>query len=291
VVNGSVVFALLSAAVAAAPPVRGRDRRLHTMFGSGEASASRPNRFTELLHGDLPRSVRWSIVVVVSIAIGCLTGPAAGTAAALVVAAAMSTLATGLERSRTRRTDDAALEAVGALSGELRAGLSPSVALRAAAAAVGEPTAALLREAASTVALGGDAASILAPETAGVGAGRPDDGGAVPGLRRIAAAWRVSVHSGASLGEVLDRVESDLRSDRAHLRRIDAELAGPRATAVLLAALPALGLGLGATMGAHPMRVLLHTVPGQLALVTGAGLDALGVWWTARIIGAAQAAG
>jgi tight adherence protein B len=282
--NGSVVLALLSAAVAVAPGVRGRDQRLQTMFGRGDASASRPDRLTELLHGELPPGARWSIVVGVSIAIGCLTGPAAGAAAALVAAAAISTLAGGIERSRARRADDAVLEAVGALSGELRAGLSPSVALRAAAAAVGEPTAALLREAASTVALGGDAASILAPETAGVGT-LSDGDGSVPGL------WRVSVHSGASLGEVLDRVESDLRSDQAHLRRIEAELAGPRATAALLAALPALGLGLGVTMGAHPMQVLLHTVPGQLALLVGAGLDALGVWWTARIIGAAQVAG
>jgi tight adherence protein B len=288
--NGSVVLALLSAAVAVAPGVRGRDQRLQTMFGRGDASASRPDRLTELLHGELPPGARWSIVVGVSIAIGCLTGPAAGAAAALVAAAAISTLAGGIERSRARRADDAVLEAVGALSGELRAGLSPSVALRAAAASVGEPTAALLREAASTVALGGDAASILAPETAGVGT-LSDGHGSVPGLRRLAAAWRVSVHSGASLGEVLDRVESDLRSDQAHLRRIEAELAGPRATAALLAALPALGLGLGVTMGAHPMQVLLHTVPGQLALLVGAGLDALGVWWTARIIGAAQVAG
>jgi tight adherence protein B len=104
----------------------------------------------------------------------------------------------------------------------------------------------------------------------------------------VAAAWRVSASSGASLSEVLDRVETDLRADIAHLRMVDAELAGPRATAMLLAALPVLGLGLGSTMGAHPVHVLLHTLPGQLAMVIGVGLDALGVWWTGRIIGSAQ---
>ena len=58
---------------------------------------------------------------------------------------------------------------------------------------------------------------------------------------------------------------------------------------MLLAGLPVLGIGLGAGMGADPLRVLIGTVPGQLALLTGVGLEALGVLWTSRVITKAQA--
>jgi tight adherence protein B len=40
-------------------------------------------------------------------------------------------------------------------------------------------------------------------------------------------------------------------------------------------------------MGARPLHVLLGTSRGQVALLVGAGLDALGLLWTARIVAAA----
>jgi tight adherence protein B len=55
----------------------------------------------------------------------------------------------------------------------------------------------------------------------------------------------------------------------------------------LLAVLPLLGIGLGAAMGARPLQVLLGTEKGQVAMLVGAGLDALGLLWTARIVKAA----
>ena len=79
-----------------------------------------------------------------------------------------------------------------------------------------------------------------------------------------------------------------MRCDAEHRGRFAAEvqarLAGPRATAVVLATLPLLGVGLGQAMGAAPLRVLCDTVVGHLLLVVGTALACAGVWWSARLI-------
>lgn len=110
-----------------------------------------------------------------------------------------------------------------------------------------------------------------------------------PHLRSAAvtAVWTVSERSGAPAAAVLDRVEQDLRATVRQRREVAAQLAGARSTAALLAVLPLLGIGLGIAMGAQPLQVLFGTGRGQVALLVGAGLDALGLIWTARIVAAA----
>jgi tight adherence protein B len=103
----------------------------------------------------------------------------------------------------------------------------------------------------------------------------------------VAAVWTVSERSGAPAAAVLDRVEQDLRTGVRHRQEISAQLAGARSTAALLAVLPLLGIGLGMAMGARPLHTLLGTGRGQVALLVGTGLDALGLLWTARIVAAA----
>ncbi len=114
------------------------------------------------------------------------------------------------------------------------------------------------------------------------------EGGPATRHRAVGAVWAVSERSGAPAAAVLDRVEQDLRAREAQHREIAAQLAGARSTAGLLAILPVLGIGLGAAMGARPLTVLLGDARGQLALVVGVVLEALGVLWTARIVSAAQ---
>ena len=114
------------------------------------------------------------------------------------------------------------------------------------------------------------------------------DGGLASRQRAVRAVWAVSERSGAPAAAVLDRVEQDLRARAAQHREIAAQLAGARSTAGLLALLPLLGIGLGAAMGARPLAVLLGQPRGQLALVVGVALEALGVLWTARIVTGAQ---
>lgn len=271
----AVTLALVGGAVLMWPTGAGIGRR--RLVGLLLPQAATPRLWSG---GPIGRGVGVFAVAAGAVVIGLLVGPAAGLAGAVAAGCVLSCVDSALRQRGERRLQDAVLESVGALAGELRAGLPPPLALRAAASTVDGPLAATLSGAASTAALGGDAAASLMADRSTVDAG----------LSRVAAGWRMSARCGASLGEVLERIEGDLRAERAHLRRVEAELAGPRATALLLAALPVLGLGLGASMGARPGHVLLHTLPGQLALLAGTALDAVGMWWTSRIIGAAREA-
>jgi tight adherence protein B len=89
---------------------------------------------------------------------------------------------------------------------------------------------------------------------------------------------------------VLEQADRAARAGRARRRQLAALLAAPRATAALLAGLPAVGLALGAAMGAGPVTVLLHDPAGQGALLVGVLLELAGLAWTGRIVRGAGAA-
>ncbi|MBA2773280.1 MAG: type II secretion system F family protein [Nocardioidaceae bacterium] len=108
------------------------------------------------------------------------------------------------------------------------------------------------------------------------------------GLRAVAAAWEVAEQSGAALAEVLEQVAAGLRSDDDARAEVVAALAPPRATAKMLACLPVFGLGLGASMDAHPVDFLLHTDLGLMCLGAGVLLALVGVWWVERMAAAAE---
>jgi tight adherence protein B len=171
----------------------------------------------------------------------------------------------------------AAVEACGVLAAELRAGRAPAAALAAAAGVAVGPLAAALRAAAATAGLGGDVAgSLRAPAAA-----PPDTAHLLPAL---AACWSVCAASGSGLAAAVERLEEGLRAEQAQRRAVEAELAGPRATAGLLAALPLVGLLLAAGLGADPVHVLLRTPVGLVCLVAGLALEVLGLWWTGRLV-------
>ncbi|MBZ9641326.1 type II secretion system F family protein, partial [Streptomyces sp. PSKA30] len=110
------------------------------------------------------------------------------------------------------------------------------------------------------------------------------------GLLGPAACWRVAVDRGAGLAAGLDRLEAALRAERDQRAELRAQLAGSRSTAVMLAALPALGLLLGAALGADPLHVLLHTGAGLGCLLIGGVLESVGLWWALRIVKGAESA-
>ncbi len=114
----------------------------------------------------------------------------------------------------------------------------------------------------------------------------PDDVGA--GLHRLAAAWTVSGATGSALADVVGAVERDVRAAAALRRDLSVELAGPRATAVLLAVLPVVGIALGSMLGTDPVHTLTRTSIGQAALVVGTVLDAAGLAWTEWIVRSVQ---
>jgi tight adherence protein B len=173
-----------------------------------------------------------------------------------------------------QRRETETVEVVFALASELRAGRPPGRAIALVAS-----SSALLRQA-------------LAEAAAAVDAGaRPGDElgrvAAVPGcsgLRAVAAAWTVTESAGGAVADVVDRLGDVLETERQARDALDAALAGPRATMVLLAGLPLLGLALGTSLGADPVGLLVHRPLGWLLLAAGATLDALGVLWTRLLV-------
>ncbi|MFF4015184.1 type II secretion system F family protein [Streptomyces sp. NPDC001843] len=188
-------------------------------------------------------------------------------------------LAREARRARERR-GDAVIALCGALAGEVRAGRQPGEALLWAArdsGGLGEAQATVL----AAARFGGDVPGALAGAARQPGA---------EGLLGLAACWRVAVDQGAGLATGLDRLGAALRAERDQHADMRAQLAGARATAVMLAALPALGLLLGTAMGADPLHVLLHSGAGLGCLLVGGLLETAGLWWSARIVRAAEAA-
>ena len=114
----------------------------------------------------------------------------------------------------------------------------------------------------------------------GVGAGSAGPGGPA-GAGGLLAGVRAG---GVGLAGAVDRLAEGLRSAQQQELAVQAALAGPRASAGLLAVLPLAGVALAAALGAQPGHVLLHTPVGLGCLLAGAALDALGLWWTARLV-------
>lgn len=224
-----------------------------------------------------------AVGVVAAAALGLVTaGPAGAVAAALAVG-------TGLVRWRARRGEIRAAKAtadlasaLGLLAAELRAGAHPAVAAETVTEDAGPAAARALRLIAATARLGGDVAGALQREAH-----------ATPALQRplaqLAAAWTLAQDQGIPLAEVLDAVRRDLDHRVRAGRRLQAALAGPRATAAVLAVLPVLGLVLGQTVGAQPWRVLTGTAAGQALLLAGTALSCAGLAWSARLITRAAA--
>ncbi|MGI8664809.1 MAG: type II secretion system F family protein [Jatrophihabitans sp.] len=196
--------------------------------------------------------------------LGALAGPVPAGLGAVVgwtVARCRQLLAVeaGLDRDRT-----ALMAAVGALAGEYAAGATVGVAFGNCAPAGGSFETALA-EAWTLVDHGDEPAQALTGAAA---------------LAPLALACALVGRTGASLAELLQGVRADLTADQATRRAVAAAVAGPRASAMLLAGLPVVGLLMGAAMGADPARVLLHSLSGLAALSVGVLLDLAGLRWT-----------
>ncbi|HWH29224.1 MAG TPA: type II secretion system F family protein [Mycobacteriales bacterium] len=174
-----------------------------------------------------------------------------------------------------------AVEALGALAAELRAGRPVGAALASAAPVAVGPTGSALRAAGAAALAGGDVTEVLTEAA---------DSSAVPDLLRgLAACWALCAQTGSGLAVAVERLELAERDAHDRRRAVDAELAGPRTTAALLAALPAVGVALAAALGARPLDLLLGTPLGLGCLVGGAVLDAVGLLWTRRLVARAVA--
>ncbi|AUI62190.1 type II secretion system F family protein [Amycolatopsis sp. BJA-103] len=149
--------------------------------------------------------------------------------------------------------------------GELRAGAHPVTAAEAVAEAV--PAASgRLRGLIATARLGGETADPDAP----------------PALANV---WALANRFGLPMADVLEAARRDAEAEIGFRRRLKAKMAGPRASAAVLAVLPLVCLLLGEAMGAGPVRVLTGTGTGQWLLVVGSGLIWAGTAWCRALTG------
>lgn len=220
-------------------------------------------------------TVALAVAAVIGVATGARYGGGLGVAAALIPAVAWRLLrARALRRSRAIRAR-ALNAALGLACAELAAGTRIDHALQAAAEAAG-PFEAAFGAAARAVGEASDpVAAVVTADTAAE-------------LRPMVAALQIAMRSGAPIAAVLDRARSDVAERAALARDLAAAVSGARASAALLAVLPALGVAMGVGLGAAPLRVLFGTSAGHGLLATGAVLTALGLLWTERLISAAE---
>ncbi|MFF3850055.1 type II secretion system F family protein [Streptomyces sp. NPDC002328] len=257
-------------------------RRAQSLLAGGGAVGAGPPSWREL--ADELRRVRgrwrpewWAPVAAMALA---LLG---GSVLPVVAGAAGVPLLRRLRRAHEarragERRADSVIALCAALAGEVRAGRQPGEALQRAArdsGGLGEAQAAVL----AAARFGGDVPDALSTASKRPGA---------DGLLGLAACWRVAVDQGAGLASGLDRLEGALRAERDQRADLRAQLAGARSTALMLAALPALGLLLGTALGADPLHVLLHTGAGLGCLVVGGVLEGVGMWWAVRIVRGAE---
>jgi tight adherence protein B len=193
------------------------------------------------------------VVAAVVVGAGTVAGVAAGPAAAAVSATyaglAVVLRARAVVRGGRIRSYRAAVESVAGLAAELRAGRSVGSALASASALRG-----------------------------------PVEGdGAARVVERVTAAVELAESSGAPLADVLERLDTHLRAvDRARAT-VSAQAAGARASALLLAAMPVAGVGLGYAIGVDSVSVLLRTPLGAACLTGAVALQLGGLAWAGRL--------
>lgn len=162
------------------------------------------------------------------------------------------------------------------LAGELWAGAEPAQAL--GAAAHGLPGLGDVEAAASRP--GGDVVAALLAV------------GVLPGgstAADLAVSWKVCEVTGCALAAPVERLLVAHRAQEDVRRAVAGQLAGPRATAHLLSALPLAAIGMGVALGAEPVDFLTGTGPGLVCLAAGSALLLLGVRWARAIAGSVTA--
>jgi tight adherence protein B len=102
-------------------------------------------------------------------------------------------------------------------------------------------------------------------------------------LALLVAAWRLAEGVGAAAAAVTASAASSVRERRAAADRTAVVVAGPRASMLLLSALPLAGPAAALLVGMPPGR-LYDTAAARVLAVTGLLLTALGWWWARGLL-------
>ena len=224
------------------------------------------------------RAPRWRAdeapvgAVVGALAGAVLTGGAVGALAG----AGVGTAARAWWRRRRLRAEAEAVrrslpDVLRLLAAELQAGAPPHAALEAAAAAAASGLAAHLTAVAARARLGLDVPGELAP-------GPPGS----DGLAALAACWRVTTTTGGGLADAVTRLAAGLAAEERCRAEVESQLAGPRASALVLAGLPVVAVLMASGLGADPLGFFRRPA-GTACLAAGVALDVAGLAWTRAI--------
>lgn len=202
--------------------------------------------------------------------------PAVLLAGGVMAAAIAGRLRRGLRDRRRLAEGRAMAAALEVLIGELRVGANPTSAFTTAAAEATGPVKVSLQAVASRAQLGAEVSE---------GIGEAARTSPVPAYwNRLGVCWELAAQHGLAISVLMRTAHRDIVDRQRFADRTHAAMAGARATAAILASLPALGILLGQLIGAHPVRFLLGGGAGGAMLVAGITLVAAGLAWADRII-------
>lgn len=234
-----------------------------------------PPRRVELLRRTKNRPLRLlPAALVAAVVVACAVPGTVAIAAGLVAGTGWLRWHRRVAFLARRRDAEALQGALGVLVGELRVGAHPVSAFGAAASEVPGPVADGMRAVAARGRLGADVAA---------GLGEVATRSALPGYwERLAVCWDLAERHGLSIASLMRTAQLDIVERENFSVRLHAALAGARATAVVLAGLPIVGVGIGALIGAEPLSFLWGGFGGWV-LVIGVLLSCVGLLWSDRI--------
>ncbi|HKV18755.1 MAG TPA: hypothetical protein VJR50_06960 [Mycobacterium sp.] len=227
------------------------------------------------------RPLMLAVTALVAVAVAVAVPVSVAAAAAVLV----GTVAIRRHRSATGRArvaEAAALQsALEVLVGELRVGAHPVSAFEVAAGEVEGPVALSLNAVAARARLGADVAGGLRSFAAS---------SRLPGhWNRLALFWGLAQSHGLAIATLMRAAHRDIVERERFTACVDAGMAGARTTAVVLAGLPVLGIGLGQLIGADPVEFLISGGVGGWLLVAGVVFACCGLLWSDAITSRAQA--
>jgi tight adherence protein B len=257
--TASVAALALSAAVVVSPS-SSRRRLAHRLRGSRRWSS---------------RTTGWFTACVVAAAAVLL--PLTTVLAAMLLAATAALRYRRRCRGRRRIEESRELEtALDVVVGELRVGAHPAQAFTVAAAEASGPVANSCRAVAARARLGADV-------TAGL-RGIAETSALPAQWDRLAVCWQLAAEHGLAMSTLMRAAQHDIVERQRFSGHVTSAMAGARATAAILAALPMLSVLFGQLIGADPLAFLLTGHAGGWLLVIGVVLVCSGMLWSDRII-------
>lgn len=255
--NNTAWAALLLGAAVLAVPRRRRLRRADV----GRRSA--PGRRTLL-----------ALAGSAAVAVVATTGVAVALSAVLVAATLLARRTRRVRRGTLRCEGRDLAAALEVLVGELRIGSHPVRGFLIAGSEAGGPVGEAFAAVAARARLGSDVAAGLRATARTSPAPRY--------WSRVALYWQLGSDQGLPMAALMRAAHRDVEARHRFADRVQASLAGARATAGVLAGLPVLGVLLGQLVGARPVEFLLSG--GGWVLVLGIALLCVGVAWSDHII-------